>query len=50
MNARRERVTACDFKLDAMLNWFLDIHRYLSLKDIKTLCKSFAYIKDMIHD
>ena len=39
-----------DFKRDAMLNWFKDMRRYLSLKDTKTLCKSCAYIEDMIHD
>ena len=38
----------CDFKRDAMLNWFKDMRRYLSLKDTKTLCKSCAYIEDFI--
>ena len=35
-----------DFKRDAILNWFKDMRRYLSLKDTKTLCKSCAYKED----
>ena len=36
-----------DPKRDAMLKWFKDMRRYLSLQDTKTLCKRCAYIEDM---
>ena len=34
----------------AMLDWINDWRRYLTLKDTKTLCKSCAYIEDMVDD
>ena len=37
-----------DVKRKAILDWFKDFRRYLSLKDTKTLCKSCAYIEDMV--
>ena len=37
-----------DFKRDALLKWFADMRRYLSLKDTKTLCKRCAYIEDIV--
>lgn len=37
-----------DVKREAMLNWFKDMRRYLSLKDTKTLCKRCAFIEDML--
>jgi len=39
-----------DVKRKAMLDWFEDFRRYLSLKDTKTLCKSCAYLEDMIDE
>ena len=37
-----------DVKRQAMLDWIKDWRRYLTLKDTKTLCKSCAYIEDMV--
>ena len=37
-----------DFKREALLKWFADMRRYLSLKDTKTLCKRCAYIEDIV--
>ena len=39
-----------DVKRKAILDWFKDFRRYLSLKDTKTLCKSCAYIEDMVDE
>jgi len=39
-----------DVKRQAMLDWIKDWRRYLTLKDTKTLCKSCAYIEDMVDD
>ena len=39
-----------DVKRKAILDWFKDFRRYLSLKDTKTLCKSCAYIEDMVNE
>ena len=39
-----------DVKRDALLEWFEDFRRYLSLKDTKTLCKSRAYIEDLVDE
>ena len=39
-----------DLKRKAMLDWFKDFRRYLSLKNTKTLCKSCAYIEDMVDE
>ena len=50
--AYRKVVTnrAHDVKRQAMLDWIKDWRRYLSLKDTKTLCKSCAYVEDMMDD
>ena len=50
--AYRKVVTnrAHDVKRQAMLDWIKDWRRYLSLKDTKTLCKSCAYVEDMVDD
>ena len=39
-----------DVKRQAMLDWINDWRRYLSLEDTKTLCKSCAYLEDMVDD
>ena len=39
-----------DVVRQAMLDWIKDWRRYLTLKDTKTLCKSCAYIEDMMND
>ena len=51
-NAYRKIVTnrSHDVKRDAFLRWFKDMRRYLTLKDTKTLCRSCAYIEDMVDD
>ena len=51
-NAYRKIVTnrEHDVKREVFLRWFKDMRRYLTLKDTKTLCKSCAYIEDMVDD